>query len=362
MGEVEAVTRCVSRVLRDYREFWSAWFGYHSGREVLESAPTASGWTRAWVSDPGLFLEHVALCEERGWPCYMSVNTYSKRDVLDVVHALFWDFDSKENPPDLDAAWRDASRLHDELDRYYGIEALIVESGLKGFHVYAWLQTTVEVLLSQRALASRVVRRLQAMLMRGLELPTMDVGVLGDVARLARVPYTVHEPKVLKDGSALPGGLCQPLTPEGRSLLLDASTLDGIRGRGVPVRLFAQAAEWVRTEEEERRLHLEEVGASASPELRHVRPCFPAMLGRLSLPHKMREAAVSEYHHRAGLGEDELVALFRGQEDFDEDRTRYQVRHILKRGYKPWRCSTLQAEGVCLGEECPLRKGKRRMI
>ncbi len=362
MSEVEAVTRRMSKSLEAHRELWSAWFGYHSGREVLEAAPTKTGWTRVWVSDPGLFLEHAQRCEMRVWPCYMSVNTYSRRNVLDAVQALFWDFDSGEIPPDLDAAWRDARRLHDELDRYYGVESLIVESGMKGYHVHAWLKTAIEMLPSQRALAARVVRRLQAMFVRGLGLPTLDMGVVGDIARLARVPYSMHEPKMLKNGSVLPGGLCQPLTPEREELLLDAGALSEIRACGVPDRLFAQAAKWVRLDEERRRRRLEGGGRAPPPRPSDVRPCFEELLKRTHIPHKWRAGVVTEYHHRVGLGEDELVALFRGMEDFREEETRYQVHHILRGGYKPWRCSTIEAAGFCLGEGCPLHRRRRKRI
>jgi hypothetical protein len=361
MSEVEAVTRRVSKVLEGYREFWGEWFGYHSGREVLEAVPTKGGWSRVWLSDPGLFLEHVALCEERGWPCYMSVNTYSARGRLEHLDRLFWDFDSKEDPPDLDTAWRDARALHDALDQLHHVRSLIVASGMKGYHVHAFLSTPITVDPGNERIAKAAAHILQTCFLQGLKLPTLDTGVLGDVARLARVPYTMHEPKALRDGSALPGGLCQPLTPERFPLRLDASDLSAFRDQGVPIKVAGDAIRSAWMGEEIRRLRREAGGPPVQPRKRSVRPCLEELLRHGSIPHKGRQAIVVEYRHRAGLGEDELVDLFRGQEDFDEDRTRYQVQHILKRGYKPWWCSSIRRAGFCLGDGCPLHRRRREV-
>lgn len=348
----------MGRLGEAHREFWAAWFGYASGREVLVAAPTKSGWTRAWLEDPGLFMEHVARCEEVGWPCYMSVNTYGRRGRIHALDRLFWDFDSKEEPPDLDAAWRDARRLHDTLEQLHHVRSLIVASGMKGYHVHAFLSTSVTVEPGTELVAKATVRLLQARLIQGLQLPTLDRGVVGDIARLARVPYTIHHPKELKDGTVLLGGLCQPLTPEREDLLLDTSDVDGLRDRGVPIKAVGSAIRSAWLGEEIRRARREKGGTGGPPRLKGVRPCLEALLRRGHFSHRMRVAVVTEYHHQAGLGEDELVALFQGMEDFDEDRARYQVRHILRRGYKPFRCVTLKAAGVCLGDACTL--GKRR--
>lgn len=341
-----------------HREFWAAWFGYSSGREVLEAAPTRGGWTRTWLGDPGLFREHVAQCEERGWPCYMSVNTYGRRGRLHALDRLFWDFDSQEKTPDLDAAWRDARRLHDALEQLHQVGSLLVASGMKGYHVHAFLSTPIEIPPGTERVARAAVRILQTRLLQGLTLPTIDRGVVGDIARLARVPYTMHHPKELKDGTALPGGLCQPLTPEREVLLLDASDVDGLRDRGVPIKAVGSAIRSAWMAEEIRQARREKGVTGGTPRVKGVRPCLEALLRQGSFSHKMRLAIVTEYHHRTGLGEDKLVALFRGMEDFDENRARYQVRHILRRGYKPFRCVTLKAAGVCLGDACTL--GMRR--
>jgi DNA primase large subunit len=53
-----------------------------------------------------------------------------------------------------------------------------------------------------------------------------------------------------------------------------------------------------------------------------------------------------------------VVDLFRGQSDFNEEKTRYFVEDAAKKGYKPFRCSTILELGFCLGEQCSLRRRK----
>lgn len=336
----------------DLLKFWSSWFGDAAGRESLESAPTKTGWSRVYLEDPDAFLKHVALCEEQVWPCYLSVNNYSSRGCLSHLDRLFWDFDSKEVPPNLAVAWSEARIIQRSLLQFYNLESLIVESGMKGYHVYVFLSEPVRFSPGEERLAKAAIQLLQTKFLMGLKLRILDTSTVGDISRLARVPYTMHEPKMLGDGSVLPGGLCQPLTPEGRPLIPNPELPMLLRSRGVPPSMVGDAVRRAWMGEEIRRLRLQEGPQPQRSSSRGVRPCIESLLRRSRIPHEMRVAIVAEYHFRAGLGEDGLVDLFRGQPDFKEDRTRYQVRHILRGGYKPFRCDTIRTAGFCLGQEC----------
>jgi len=48
-----------------------------------------------------------------------------------------------------------------------------------------------------------------------------------------------------------------------------------------------------------------------------------------------------------GKGEEEIVNLFRKMPDFNEERTRYYVRHARSRGYTAHNCDTLKTYGIC---------------
>lgn len=92
---------------------------------------------------------------------------------------------------------------------------------------------------------------------------------------------------------------------------------------------------------------------------RKVRPCFQEALNDHALPHDMRLALAIEYL-ATGYGVDKVTALFKGQEDFNERKTRYQVEHALRKGYPRRKCATIQALGYCIGEPCPIFRRRRR--
>jgi hypothetical protein len=99
-------------------------------------------------------------------------------------------------------------------------------------------------------------------------------------------------------------------------------------------------------------------GATGGTAGREIRPCIKRAL-RLPLTgsrgHLMRLAVVAEYASK-GAGEDAIVRLFSHQENYDEGKTRYYVRHALSRGYSPFTCTSIEELGYCLGGECPLLK------
>ena len=95
---------------------------------------------------------------------------------------------------------------------------------------------------------------------------------------------------------------------------------------------------------------------------RKVRPCFfETLLNRVDIPHKMRLAIAIEYL-AAGYTVDQITVLFEGQEDFDEEKTRYQINHAKERAYQPRKCSTIQELGFCIGNTCSIFHRRRRQF
>ena len=58
--------------------------------------------------------------------------------------------------------------------------------------------------------------------------------------------------------------------------------------------------------------------------------------------HNFRVAAVREFSNNGMDDEDELVNLFRNQEDFNPDKTRYHVRNILQTKFGCWKKETIE--------------------
>ena len=161
-------------------DLWTEWFGV-GGRELGNPA-------RRYAATPAGLSTWIAQNDFERRPGFMSVHYYGAPDRVSRLDRLFFDFDS----PNLDQAWRDARDFSENLIQFYGVRPLVAFSGRKGFHVYIWLQRPVGGELSPEHL-KELYRELQTMLLRGLSYKTLDRQVLGDVKRLARIPYTRHE-------------------------------------------------------------------------------------------------------------------------------------------------------------------------
>lgn len=336
-------------------DFWRAWFGIHGGREVLIGNPRLNPKSvdRKFLKSPEELASYVLERETRREPCYLSVQPYRSRDKVFGLDRLFFDFDSKTDPPDLDKAWSEVLHFVDVLRRFYGLTSLITFSGRRGYHAYVWLWRTVEIQPGQEAWAKAVYKTLQDKLLKGLTYETLDPEVLGDIKRLARIPYTLHERS---------GLLCEPLTEGRQGLTALTPALEGYRRRGIQEPLFRRVVEEVKLSRRiKERMRARMRGRWGIPS-KTIRPCIvEALAGELNGEpgHKMRLAAAVEYLN-AGLPVDEVVWLFRGQGNFDEEKTRHYVQDAKDRGYKPFRRETLRRLGFCRGHSCSacLKKGR----
>lgn len=86
-------------------------------------------------------------------------------------------------------------------------------------------------------------------------------------------------------------------------------------------------------------------------------PCMENLLEMAlsgkNLPHASRFALTS-FLLSIGLSVDEIVSIYRNSPDFDEEKTRYQVRHIngaTGTKYIPPSCETLKVYGDCIKSE-----------
>lgn len=323
-----------------WREMW--------GGEGRELGNPYREYFKTCPEDLGLWIREN---EEAGRPSYISVNTYSDRDRVSRISELFFEFDSKEEPPDLMEVWIEAKGFAGSLETHYGVKPLIVFSGRRGFHIHLFLQHHIGWGLSQDHL-TQLYRELSRMILRGVGLKTLDPSPVGDVKRLARLPYTVHE------GSGL---LCVPVDAGLHPVLLMPGWSHCYRGHGIDEELVRLA---VRHIDEKilnwalkpRRL----VRHGMDKSLRGLRPCVRDFLegGDIhAVPRLMLVAAVAEMHSHGYSGE-EIIQAFSKLRGYDERETRYQVNHIIGRGYKPSKCVTIKGFGCCLGPECPRYRRK----
>ena len=321
-------------------EFYKQWFGSLGGREVLLSYSKNSK-DRLFITTAEELEDYVNICRGSNAPAYVSVQPYRARDQPLAIEKLFFEFDCPEDPT---RAWVDAKTLATAILKYYDAVPLVKFSGRKGYHVDVWLRevVTLDGLLEP---AKAVYKCLQMKLLMGLNLPTLDSSVLGDLKRLERVPYSFHEKT---------GLLCQPVDLDGTPLKPEDCSIDKLRESGLSSNLFKEVASELCGTGLQRRLP----AAPRKPAV-GVRPCILAALEKPlhgGSGHLMRLAIAVEHLH-GGLTVDEVVRLFENQSDFNARKTQYFVEHAVKRGYKPLKCQTIRRLGFCLGNSCPYFKG-----
>ena len=127
-----------------------------------------------------------------------------------------------------------------------------------------------------------------------------------------------------------------------RSKFLNPETLEPIDGK-IKLPSFV-----VLNEIPDEKLTEEKVNFFRKYENNKMRPCFTKALSdglsfTGSAGHRFRLALAIEALY-SGLEVDQIVKLFEPQPDFDEKITRDQIIHAMKAGYKPFKCSTLQAD------------------
>jgi len=304
------------------KEFWREWFNveYGFGREVFKDK------TRVFIDSPERFIEYVGRCKASRSPCWMSVQPFKDRNQVFTVEKLFFDFDGS-----LIKAWKEASTFAQHLKQYYGVEALVVFSGCKGYHVYVWLASSQHFEGSKQA--KMFYAMAQKLLLKGMKLETLDMQVLGDIKRVSRVPYTIHE----KNSNP-----CIPLTQSHAPILI--GNLQGFRKAGLNSRFIKLCIKQMEKDADRKRL------VFRHRNVKGVRPCISVALNRQlegKGGHLMRLAIAIEHLH-LGMKPFEIAPLFQSQSDYDYERSLYFVEDSLKRGYKPFKCKTIQALGFCL--------------
>lgn len=326
------------------RSFWVEWFGL-LGREL--GSPS-----RFYAGTPDDFLAFIDRCVTAKLPCFCSVQPYVGPDQPAGLEKLFFDLDCKKPPFNLDKVWIDVSKIYERL-KHLNVEPLIVKT-YRGYHVYAFLWRVVEFELNHLYLAKQVYRTLQQILLQNQSYETLDPAVIGDIKRLSRVPYSLHES----------GVECTPLDLHRQPLRINS--LDYLREHGIQQELFREAVQQVQKKKIGRKVlalfdSFKPKRVVPFQKAGEIRPCFLEALKSGEMPHGQRIALVYE-GYCAGLTADETVNLFRRLKDFNEAKTCYQVSWLLKksRTIKPYRCSTIMAKGWCLKENCSIFRHLKR--
>ena len=257
--------------------------------------------------------------------CGISISTFING--MPKLLYLPFDFDA----PNLRDAFEDAKRLYNTIVDF-GYKASFHFSGGKGFHVL--------IPIVPRFYSKIQLLKAQQFFKRILNLKTADEQIFRDVRRIIRIPGTYH----------INGNLCDIYANNEDGKLLDIEKLSPPE-----YRKFEKLGK--------------NISKSSNNVIHHDFPCIDKLIKDEDYWHEhhprgsfepnwlVRFAWVIEQSYK-GKTEDEIVDMIEDFEwdDYDPDKTRYNVRYVLEREYTHPNCDTLRDLCYCLGDECPYNK------
>ena len=314
MGEMEKTENWRKKV------FLEEWFGFLEGRELGKISRGL--FERVFATNPRDMFSLIEESVRLRRLALMSVQPYKAKDRPYAIEKLFFDFDSEG---DLDRAWCDVVKFADALIRFYGVRPLIVFSGGKGYHVYVFLNRLYSFEAEKIEIAKQIYLQLQKILLRGLELRSLDTHVLGDIKRLSRLPFSLNEKS---------GNLCLPIDLNRRFYL--PCSLFGFQTFGLSEDFVKKACEEVKEKTLLKPLHRVNILRGQSESIRPiVRELIEECREGRDLTHRERLIILLEML-KAGCSDQEIHDVFRNQPDYDEKKTQYFIEHARKRRYKPF--------------------------
>jgi hypothetical protein len=355
-----------SSLLNETEQFWFEWFKTPEqlGVEVFEGYGHDKDGkllgSRIFLTGYPSFLNYLERMQKGVFPCWMSVLTFSGRDEPIILCKLYFDFDSKN----LELTWKEARDFAQRLRRFHNADSLICFSGNKGFNVYVWLQKHLTFTKGSKFSIKEVYSKIQEILLKGTKYETLDPNPLGDVKRVSRVPYSIHQ------GSGL---LCTPVNIDREPLSLQS--LKGYQENGLSEQfidfcLRKLEEEEQQHEEKKKRWINKENPFGDNTNTPSIRPCIQAALN-VDLVEKqgtkMRLAVAREFLAVKWKTED-IVQLFKNQDNFNEETTKERIEDLKKEAEstdekkrekaKPFKCKTIISLGFCLKENCALWRWK----
>jgi len=256
--------------------------------------------------------------------CGISISTFVNG--MPKLLYLPFDFDS----PNLEDSFEDAKRLYNTIIGF-GYKASFHFSGGKGFHVL--------IPIVPKHYSKIQLLKAQQFFKRTLNLETADEQIFRDVRRIIRIPGTYH----------MNGNLCDVYAYNDEGKTLDLEELSP-----------PEFNKFV------------DIGKSTKPIpkniIHHDYPCIERLINDREYweqnhprgenePHWLiRFAWVIEQAYKGKTPEEMLEEIREFDwDDFDEEKTLYNINYILERDYTHPTCDTLQELGLCL-DGCPYKK------
>jgi len=263
------------------------------------------------ASSRKFFLEKLGQAQYQD--CYVA--THSERDKLWYqLRAVFLDFDNHDN---IALAISDALNVAQKVEQEFGVKPHVQFSGSKGAHVLIPIESLEFEDLSKE-------KRFLAFVQKRYATNNLDRQIIGDVSRLIRVPFTTNT-KALE--TPWRGHVKILQTWNGKYANLEKL-----------LHIFETAELLEKTAKPEKPIF-------AFFPKRHIRKEVQELIERAKqgahLTHHQRLAIAFELIAN-GYSDDEIVEIFKTQKhDFNENKTRSQLKQIREKGYRPYKTENL---------------------
>jgi len=299
---MEALAKTEFENLESFLDYLEALLGTPAWPRYIMTKATKG---QVLASSREFFLEKLG--QAKFQDCYVA--THSEFNKLNnVLGAIFLDFDNANN---IALAISDAILVAQKVEQEFGVKPHVQFSGSKGAHVLVPIDPIDFEDLSK-------AKRFLAFVQKRYDTGNLDRQIIGDVSRLIRVPFTINT---------------KALETPWRGHVKILQTWNG---------KYANL---------EKLLHIFETTELLEKTAKPEKPNFAFFKKRirkevLELIERAKKGIHLTHHQRLaiafelianGYSDDEIVEIFRTQKhDFNENKTRGQLKQIREKGYRPY--------------------------
>lgn len=287
------------------------------------------------------------LVEDGAPGLYISVNPYDPATMeIRAIERLYFDFDCKEK---VRYAFDDCMSFCKKLLEYYNVSPLVFFSGSKGYAVYVFLQ---EPIVGPEQELKELYEELQTMLVKPDSYQWLDPQPFGDLKRVSRVPFSVHQKS--KELCVPVNVAEQPPAP----YKPDVGFVEIHRQYGLSSTVVNAARRNIANNKLKQKTHSDRTfNGYGEP-----RPCLIDVMMSPVFPkvkkgydgHNLLVSAIVEYFYN-GYSKEQILELLRNKKDFNYDQSSKFVNYITSK-YLPRKCATIDAYGGCVSNVCPNAK------
>jgi hypothetical protein len=309
-----------------------------------------------WFTDnPTDLFPFIEECAENKAPAFISVQPVKDKAQPLGIEKVFFDFDYCKNSEMLSESetQRRNAELKEEVKYFLkqldslNVKPLVVKTR-RGYHVHVFFDSVYE-LNQDHEFWKQVYKELQVGLLQDHDYRFIDYAVVGDINRMCRIPFSVHE----KSGEECP--VVDSRLEQDKVRSIEYFKLYGLKQKDI-LSAMDKAREYRKALKEKKLKYVARTLNFESSD--GIKPCFVRAMNSGEMCHQQRLALLQEAYALGFHSPESIVDLFRCLNDFNDSITSYQVNWFFtnkvdRNEVRPYSCRTIQKYGWCLGDECP---------